>query len=230
LNPPFTASILKTHGFKNPVLVAIVLVSTLLACQSAPKNDSLTQALPYYHTADFTPIWTENQAQLDTLHRLANFAFRNQNAQPITQDTFRGKVHVANFFFTVCPSLCPKIMANMKKVQDAFKDRSDVLIASYSVTPDRDSVPVLRAYATMRGILDNRWHLLTGDKKAIYTTARKSYFADENVGVQKGENDFLHTENFILVDKNLHIRGVYNGTLELEIEQLIEDIQQLNKE
>jgi len=89
---------------------------------------------------------------------------------------------------------------------------------------------LLRNYATKNQIIDNKWHLLTGDKKQIYQLARKSYFADENLGVQKGENDFLHTENFILVDKNLHIRGIYNGTLSLEIEQLIKDIRTLEKE
>lgn len=118
----------------------------------------------------------------------------------------------------------------MKVVQDSFQHDKNFIIASYSVMPDRDSVPMLRSYATKNQIIDNKWHLLTGDKKQIYQLARKSYFADENLGVQKGENDFLHTENFILVDKNLHIRGIYNGTLSLEIEQLIKDIQALEKE
>jgi protein SCO1 len=96
--------------------------------------------------------------------------------------------------------------------------------------PNRDSVSVLRNYANAHNILDNKWQLLTGNKKEIYQIARHSYFADENIGVQKNENDFLHTENFILVDKNLHIRGVYNGTLQLEIEQLVKDIRELEKE
>lgn len=118
----------------------------------------------------------------------------------------------------------------MKHVQEAFKADKNVLIASYSVMPDRDSVTVLREYANKNRIIDNKWQLLTGDKGQIYKIARKSYFADENLGVQKGENDFLHTENFILIDKNLHIRGIYNGTLQLEIEQLIKDVKSLEKE
>jgi protein SCO1/2 len=121
-------------------------------------------------------------------------------------------------------------MGNMKVVQDSLKNDKNFLIASYSVMPERDSVSALRKYATENQIIDNKWHLLTGDKRLIYQLARKSYFADENLGVQKGINDFLHTENFILVDKKLHIRGIYNGTLSLEIEQLIKDIKTLEKE
>jgi len=201
----------------------------IVSCsQKHEKNQE--KGLPFYHTADFTPQWITNKSDLDTFHTLSNFEFTNQNNQKITQDNLRGKIHVACFFFTICPNLCPKIMGNMKVVQDSFQHDKNLLIASYSVMSDRDSVPVLRNYATKNQIIDNKWHLLTGDKKQIYQLARKSYFADENLGVQKGENDFLHTENFILVDKNLHIRGIYNGTLSLEIEQLIKDIRTLEKE
>ncbi len=201
----------------------------IVSCsQKQEKNQE--KRLPFYHTTDFTPQWITNKSELDTFHTLANFEFTNQNNQKITQENLRGKIHVACFFFTLCPSLCPKIMGNMKVVQDSFQHDKNFIIASYSVMPDRDSVPMLRSYATKNQIIDNKWYLLTGDKKQIYQFARKSYFADENLGVQKGENDFLHTENFILVDKNLHIRGIYNGTLSLEIEQLIKDIRALEKE
>ena len=196
--------------------------------QKHEKNQK--KRLPFYHKADFTPQWISDKTQLDTLHSLANFELTNQNNQKITQENLRGKIHVACFFFTLCPSLCPKIMGNMKVVQDSFQHDKNFIIASYSVMPDRDSVPMLRSYAAKNQIINNKWHLLTGDKKQIYQLARKSYFADENLGVQKGENDFLHTENFILVDKNLRIRGIYNGTLSLEIEQLIKDIRALEKE
>ena len=118
----------------------------------------------------------------------------------------------------------------MMTIQKEFKNDKNVLIASYSVMPERDSVSVLRNYANTHNILDDKWQLLTGDKKEIYKIARHSYFADEKLGIQKGENDFLHTENFILVDKNLHIRGIYNGTLPLDIEQLIKDIRELERE
>jgi protein SCO1/2 len=192
------------------------------------KNEQ--KELPYFHSPDFTPIWLSDKSQIDTIHTLANFSFKNQNGESITQETFKGKIHVMNCFFTICPSLCPKIMGNMKVVQDSLKNDKNVLIASYSVMPDRDSVATLRRYATNNQIIDNKWHLMTGDKKQIYEIARNSYFADENIGVQKGVNDFLHTENFILIDKNLHIRGIYNGTLQLEIGQLIKDVRELEKE
>jgi protein SCO1 len=210
------------------ILFFLINISLFSCSEKQGKNEQ--KRLPYYHSADFTPIWITNNLQLDTLHTLANFEFLNQNNQKITQETFKGKIHVMNCFFTICPSLCPKIMGNMKVVQDSLKNDKNFLIISYSVMPDRDSVSVLRRYATDNQIIDNKWHLLTGNKKKIYEIARKSYFADENIGVQKVVNDFLHTENFILVDKNLHIRGVYNGTLQLEIEQLIKDIRELEKE
>jgi protein SCO1/2 len=206
-------------------IITLILWILIISCIKKQEK-----SLPFYHTADFTPQWIADKSQLDTLHTLANFEFTNQNNQRITQENLRGKIHVACFFFTICPSLCPKIMGNMKAVQDSLKNDKNFLITSYSVMPERDSVSALRKYATENQIIDNKWHLLTGDKKQIYQLARKSYFADENMGVQKGENDFLHTENFILVDKNLHIRGIYNGTLSLEIEQLIKDVKALEKE
>ncbi len=208
----------------------IIFVFLLSACSQKQASSPIQEGIPYFHTSDFTPIWLTDKAQIDTLHSIADFKFKNQNGETVSSENFKGKVHVANFFFTICPSLCPKIMGNMQTVQKEFKNDKNVLIASYSVMPDRDSVFVLRNYANAHKILDNKWQLLTGNKKKIYEIARKSYFADENLGVQKGENDFLHTENFILVDKNLHIRGVYNGTLQLEIEQLVKDIREIEKE
>ncbi len=213
-----------------PIIKTIFLIILNLACTQQQASSPIQEGIPYFHTSDFTPIWLSNKAQLDTLHTIADFKFKNQKGETISPENYRGKVHVANFFFTICPSLCPKIMGNMQMVQKEFKDDKNVLIASYSVMPDHDSVSVLRNYANAHNILDNKWQLLTGDKKKIYEIARRSYFADENLGVQKGENDFLHTENFILVDKNLHIRGIYNGTLSLEIEQLIKDIRALEME
>jgi protein SCO1 len=212
------------------ILSAIIFTLFVFSCSPKQESKPVQEGIPYFHTPDFTPVWLSDKSQMDTLHTLADFTFLNQNGEKITQENFRGKIHVMNCFFTICPSLCPKIMGNMQTIQKEFKDDKNVLIASYSVTPDHDSVSVLRSYATAHNISDHKWQLLTGNKKEIYHIARHSYFADENIGVQKNENDFLHTENFILVDKNLHIRGVYNGTLQLEIEQLVKDIRELEKE
>ncbi|MBB3837630.1 protein SCO1/2 [Runella defluvii] len=186
--------------------------------------------MPYYHTPDFTPHWVASLASMDTIHQLKKFVFKNQADQWVDSDSLRGKIHVANFFFTACPSLCPRTMGNMKELQRTFSSDNDVKLLSFSVLPERDSVAVLRAYAQQHQVEASKWELLTGNRKDLYETARRSYFADENLGIRKGENDFLHTENFILVDKNLRIRGIYNGTLPLEIEQLVEDIKTLKRE
>jgi protein SCO1/2 len=214
---------------KKTIYFLLILVN--VGClQNQQTLENKTERIPYYNSPDFTPVWPVDKSQIDTIHSIPNFQFTNQNNRKVTQDNFKGKIHVMNCFFTVCPSLCPKIMGNMKAVQKAFKQDENVLIVSFSVMPDRDNVNVLHKYAAENQIIDNKWQLLTGDKKRIYQLARKGYFADENLGAQKGENDFLHSENFILVDKNLHIRGIYNGTLQLEIEQLIEDIKNLEAE
>lgn len=210
-------------------VVGVIAAAWSGGCTSKTEKATVP-SLPYYHTADFTPYWFSSSEGLDTLHHLQTFRFRNQNNKWISSDTLRGKIHVANFFFTSCPSLCPRLTQSMKEVQQAFRNDANVTLMSFSVLPEHDSVQVLRAYATQYQVSDAQWNLLTGDRKSIYETARKSYFADENLGVQKGENDFLHTENFILVDKNLRIRGIYNGTLPLEIKQLIEDIKVLEAE
>lgn len=217
-------------GNTKPILKTIFLSLFISACTQKQVSLPIQGGIPYFHTPDFTPIWLSDKTQLDTLHTIADFKFKNQQGETISSKNFKGKVHVANFFFTICPSLCPKIMGNMQAIQKEFKEDNNVLITSFSVMPDHDSVSILRNYANAHNILNNKWQLLTGDKKKIYEIARHSYFADENLGIQKGENDFLHTENFILVDKNLHIRGIYNGTLQLEIEQLIKDIRELERE
>jgi protein SCO1 len=155
--------------------------------------------LPYYNTAAFT----------------------------ITQADIEGKIHVANFIFTRCGSICPIMTKHMKLVQNAFQKNDDVVMLSYSVTPWLDSVARLKDYANNNAITSPNWHLLTGNKGDIYTLARQSYFAEEDLGFTKDSTDFLHTEHILLVDKTKRIRGIYNGTLQLEIEQMIKDIQTL---
>ena len=119
------------------------------------------------------------------------------------------------------------MMNNLKKVQQAFTNDSNVLILSHSVLPETDSVTRLKKYAERMGIDGKKWWLLTGDKESIYTLARKSYYADEELGYNKSSNEFLHTENCVLIDQKGRIRGVYNATLELEIDKLIEHIKLL---
>jgi protein SCO1/2 len=148
----------------------------------------------------------------------------------ITQKDIEGKIHVANFIFTSCGSICPVMTSHLKLLQQAFENNSNVVLLSYSVTPWIDSVPRLQQYAISNDIHSKNWHLLTGSKSIIYTLARTSYFAEEDLGFTKDSTQFLHTEHIILVDKNKRIRGVYNGTLQLETEQMVKDIQMLMEE
>lgn len=187
--------------------------------------------LPYYNTPDFSPQFLNTaEAAKIIMHRIGEFQFSDQEGQQVTQQTVNGKVHVAAFFFTACGSICPKMITQLKRVQDTFAGDTDVVLLSYSVTPWLDSVPVLHAYAQRHQINAAQWHLLTGYKSAIYELARKSYFAEEEIGFTKDSTEFLHTEHFILVDHTSRIRGIYNGTLALETDQLIRDIRQLQME
>ena len=196
---------------------------------AACKNNRAEQ-LPVYNSADFTPLWlNKNQMQNDTLHKIAPFSFTNQDNKKITNAYFVGKIQVANFFFSSCPSICPKMTNNLQKVQETFIADPNVVMASFSVMPWVDTVKKLKIYADNFDIKSNKWHLLTGDAGKIYDLARKSYFAEEAIGFTRDSSEFLHTEHILLVDGNQHLRGIYNGTLPLEIERLIDDIKILRK-
>ena len=213
-----------------------LLICTFSITCSNQKSENLNQtvpeiALPFYNEPTFTPKWIEEADEgFNKIHSIADFKFQNQKGNWITQDDLEGKIYVANFFFSICPNVCPLMMGNLLKVQDTFKSNPNIKILSHTVMPWLDSVGRLREYADFNGINAESWSLLTGDKKEIYELARNSYFADEGFGKTVTENDdFLHTENLVLIDQNRHIRGVYNGTLSLETKQLIEDIKHLLK-
>jgi protein SCO1/2 len=153
----------------------------------------------------------------------------NQNGGIVTDEEYNDKIYVTDFFFTRCMTICPVMTNNMGKLQEVFKNDEDIKFLSLSVTPEMDSIPVLKEYAVNKGVIDAKWNITTGDKKHIYELARKSYFAvlDEGDG---GLQDFIHTENFILVDKKSQIRGFYDGTDSKDIERLIQDIKILQNE
>jgi protein SCO1/2 len=188
--------------------------------------------LPYYNQPDFTPIFIYNNSDIHKkiTHQINDFSFLDQDSVMVTQKTIEGKIHVANFIFTSCGSICPVMTQNLKIVSDSLKNDSSLILLSYSVTPWIDKPFVLHKYKTRNGIQNPNWHFLTGDKKDIYKLARQSYFAEEDIGFSKDSSEFLHTEHFVLVDKSKRIRGIYNGTLRLEMEQLIDDIKTLKKE
>jgi len=204
----------------------------LCACQEQQKtNGSRVERLPYYEDPYFTPHWLEKgDPQLSTFHQIADFDLINQDSQAISQKTFEDKIYVTDFFFTTCKGICPKMSANLRSVQEAFRDDDQILLLSHSVTPTEDSVAALKSYAENIGVISEKWHLATGNLSEIYSLGRESYFVEEDLGVDKSDEDFLHTENFILVDKDKHIRGIYNGLSKTSVAQLIADVNTLKEE
>lgn len=189
--------------------------------------------LPIYTPAMVNPelVDTLVQHQNNKLkHVISDFSFQNQNNETITQEDYKDVIYVADFFFTTCPTICPIMKDNMVWLQDQIKDFDDVKLLSFSVTPDIDTPDVLHEYAKEKGVIDEKWNMLTGDKREIYYLARQSFLAVKT-GSPDELYDMVHTENFILVDKNGRIRGFYDGTLLAEesdeaknVEQLLEDI------
>ena len=211
-------------------LIGLSLI-ILFACNSSEKTEVETVELPYYNAAEFTPYWLAGfEDSIAHFHKIPPFSLINQNGETINEKTVDGKIYVVDFFFTSCPGICPKMTANMKDLQDVFLNDDAILLLSHSVTPEVDTVDKLQRYAVEKGVDANRWHLLTGERQVIYNLGRKAYFIEESMGLKKSEDDFLHTENFVLIDKNRHIRGIYNGLNKTDVQQLIEDIKVLKAE
>ncbi len=186
--------------------------------------------LPIYNPADINPKLVDTSIRMFTKnHTISDFELTNQNGKTITQKAYEGKIYVADFFFVTCKGICIPMSNNMLELQNYFKDDEDVLFLSHSVTPEADSVPVLKAYTKRKGIIDSKWNVTTGSKKHIYELARKSYFAVLEDG-DGGKQDFIHTENFTLIDKNRRIRGIYDGTKFDNMKKIIEDILILKEE
>jgi protein SCO1/2 len=186
-----------------------------------------TKKLPIYNPADVNPkLVDESLWHIHHNHKVADFKLINQNGDTITQKDYKNKIYVADFFFTRCKTICPIMTNNMEKVQEVFLKDDDIKFLSLSVTPVIDSVSVLKNYAIEKGVIDSKWNVTTGNKKEIYNLARKSYFVVTDQG-DGGLQDFIHTENFVLVDKNKQIRGYYDGTDLKDINRLISDIKLL---
>jgi len=220
---------------KQLILYLVVLLFTF-ACndnsiQTKEQISDTLVTLPFFNQPDWTPEWIQtSDSPYKKIHTIPAFSFTDQNGNKITEQTVQGKIYVANFFFTKCRSICPKMTRNMYLLQEAFKKDSSILFLSHSVTPQSDSVLVLQQYAIQNKVNATQWHLLTGSQKDIYALAKQQYFAGDTVGFYQSGNEFLHTENFILIDKHRRIRGVYNGTLLVEMDRIKEDINILKKE
>jgi protein SCO1/2 len=208
----------------------------LMACNNSSnsisnvKTDSLVP-LPFFNVPDWTPAWINKEdSGYAKIHSIPAFSFKDQEGKDFTEANVEGKIYVANFFYTKCRGICPKMTTNMSLLQEAYKNDSTIVLLSHSVTPELDSITVLKNYAILNKVDSKKWHLLTGGKNEIYALAKQQYFAGDSVGFYQTGNEFLHTENFILVDQKRRIRGVYNGTLVIEIDRIKEDIQTLKLE
>ena len=188
------------------------------------------EKLKIYNPADVNPRLVDfSMKHITKDHTIADFELTNQNGEKITNKNYKDKIYVADFFFTRCQTICIAMAYNMSELQDFYKNDDDILFLSHSVTPVIDSVAALKEYADRKGVIDGKWNITTGAKTHIYELARKSYFAvlDEGTG---DENDFIHTEQFVLVDKEKRIRGYYDGTEKEDMEKLKKDILLLKEE
>jgi protein SCO1/2 len=193
----------------------------LLSCVEASNED-----LPIIGPSDFKEELVDNKVNKEQSHFVSNFELINQNGDTITNKDYEDKIYVVDFFFTRCGSICPIMTNNMKKIQDKFLENDNLMLLSISVTPNIDNVATLKKYAKSKGVINSKWNITTGNKKHIYELARKSYFAVLKKG-DGGLQDFIHTPNFILIDKKKQIRGIYDGTDDTEIKRAIKDIKTL---
>jgi protein SCO1/2 len=188
------------------------------------------EKLKIYNPADVNPRLVDfSMKHITKDHTIADFELTNQNGEKITNKNYKDKIYVADFFFTRCQTICIAMAYNMSELQNLYKKDTEIMFLSHSVTPEIDSVTVLKEYADKKGVIDGKWNITTGAKTHIYELARKSYFAvlDEGNG---DENDFIHTEQFVLVDKEKRIRGYYDGTEKEDMEKLKKDIVLLKEE
>lgn len=192
---------------------------------TGPVNDPL----PIIGDAEFDTTIVDGKIKIDTiLHTVSDFSLTDQTGATITQKNLEGKMYVADFFFTTCTGICPVMNNQLQRVYEKYKDYNGLAFVSHTVDPEGDSVPVMAAYAARHGAQAGHWYFLTGDKKQIYDLARNSYLISATTG-DGGAEDFVHSQYFALVDKNKHIRGMYDGTDSIQVNKLIGDIEILKR-
>mgnify|MGYP000616154137 FL=1 len=215
-------------GEKNRILLffAVIAIGVLLVYPMVKRDP----VLKIYMPSDINPkLVDESVFNNDIEHHIEDFELYNQDGEHVTKDTVAGRIYIADFFFTTCKNICPKMSDQMKILHDHYYSDDDILFLSHTVYPEADSIPVLKAYAKMYGVDTRKWMMLTGAKQDIYSLARKSYFVVLTEG-DGGERDFIHTENFVLLDKKQRIRGFYDGTAPEDMERLKTDISILRLE
>ena len=186
------------------------------------------EVLPIYQPAEVNEKLVDSSIiHIAKYHKISDFKLTNQNGKEITQANYKDKIYVADFFFTTCQDICPVMTKNMYQLQEELKNDNEILLLSHTVIPEVDTVEQLKEYAIENNVDDSKWNLVTGDKKQIYELARKSYLAVEDSNFN--EFDMIHTENFMLIDKEKQIRGFYDGTNSEEINRLLKDIEILKQ-
>ena len=216
----FNKKLLKRYA---PIVLTMTVFSAFVVSSFYYVNKPI-ETLPIYSPSMVSKELVEENIQfIKKYHKIKDFSMKNQNCETITQEFYNDKIYVADFFFTTCPTICPIMTENMGYVQEKIKNDSDVLLLSFSVTPEIDTVEQLKKYSLEKNVIDSKWNLVTGNKKDIYNLARTSYLVAKTNG-DGGKYDMIHTENFVLVDKEKRIRGFYDGTNSKEMDQLLNDI------
>lgn len=202
----------------------MIVLATMLGCgKTSIKKDGGSKQLPFLGEPAITSHEENGVLIADTLYpKIPAFHFLNQNGDVITDSTYNGGVYVADFFFTTCPTICPKMKSELLRVYEAFKNEPRVKILSHTIDPDHDSVEVLNEYANRLQVNADKWNFVTGDKDSIYTIAEYYLCSAEEAPDEPG--GYIHSGALVLIDHQKHIRGLYDGTKSEEVDQLIKDI------
>lgn len=207
------------------ILLFITAVLTTYCSQPYGKNE-----LPIMGRKKIVEKEIEGKIVLDTLdHMIADFAFYDQDSVLITNKTFENQIYVSDFFFTSCPTICPKMKKQMLRVYEKFEETPEVVILSHTIDPTHDSVELLNEYANALGVKSSKWHFVTGDEDAIYKIGEKSYMVTAGED-EEAPGGYIHSGAFLLVDDQRRIRGVYDGTMEEQVDILLSDIELLLRE
>jgi protein SCO1/2 len=221
---------------KTPIILAVIFLAFVFGAFwfSNSLNEKEKEKLPIINPNDVNPELVDETMQgVGQGHTIRYFELKNQLGETVTGKELDGKIYVADFFFTTCGGICPKMTKQMVRIQNEFEDDDRVMLVSHSVTPEHDTVEVMKKYADKYGADHKKWLFLTGNKKEIYGLARRAYFIVK--AAKEGEDDgsgsdFIHTENFVLIDAKKRIRGYYSGIRESSVDSLMNDIRQLLEE
>lgn len=213
------------------ILAAVLFTAILVGYLITPK---VKKTLPIINPIDLKAEMVDPELlRVGNGHTIAEFSFQNQLGKITTDKDVSGKVFVVEYFFTTCGTICPKMNIQMQRVQKAYLGNENFKILSFTVNPEVDSIAQMKRYADNHGAKSNQWFFLTGDKNKLYEMARKSFFVlkpQEAQNLGGVESDFIHTNNFVLIDRKMRIRGYYDGTVPHAVDQLIDDVQLLLEE